>query len=69
MSKRSGFYPRVRVDGAGKGVVSQAGGSLLTDTVRASGLDRALSGSSGDHGMSAINAFALEPLFTGSSTL
>jgi hypothetical protein len=36
----TGFYPRVRVDGTGKGVVSQAGGSLLTEVVRVSGLDR-----------------------------
>lgn len=43
MSKRSGFYPRVRVDDAGRGVVSHAGGTLLTATIRASGLDRALS--------------------------
>jgi hypothetical protein len=43
VSQRSGFYPRVRVDGAGKGVVSHAGGALLTATVRASGLDVALS--------------------------
>jgi hypothetical protein len=35
-------YPRVRVDGAGKGVVSRAGGALLTATIRASGLDAAL---------------------------
>ena len=40
MSQRSGFYPRVRVDGAGRGVVSNAGGTLLTDTIRATGLDR-----------------------------
>jgi len=38
----TGFYPRVRIDGAGKGVVSHAGGTLLTATIRASGLDRAL---------------------------
>jgi hypothetical protein len=38
----TGFYPRVRVDGTGKGVVSQAGGSLLTEVVRVSGLDRFL---------------------------
>ena len=43
MGKRSGSYPRVRVDGAGKGVVSRAGGALLTATIRASGLDAALS--------------------------
>jgi hypothetical protein len=34
---------RVRVDGAGTGVVSRAGGALLTATIRASGLDSALS--------------------------
>ena len=43
MSKRSGFYPRPAVDTAGSKVVSQAGGVLLTETVRAVGLDRALS--------------------------
>ena len=42
MKHSTGFYPRVRVDGAGKGVVSQAGGSLLTEAVRVSGLDRLL---------------------------
>jgi Transposase DDE domain group 1 len=40
---RNGFYPRVRLDSGGSGVVSQAGGLLLTDSVRASGLDRGLS--------------------------
>jgi hypothetical protein len=43
--KAIGFYPRVGVDAAGSKVVSQAGGVLLAETVRASGLDRALSGS------------------------
>ena len=43
MSKRSGFYPSPAVDGAGTQVVSQAGTVLLTDTVAAVGLDRALS--------------------------
>ena len=43
MMKRSGLYPRVGVDAAGSGVVSQAGGVALVDTVRACGLDRALS--------------------------
>jgi hypothetical protein len=43
VSKTTGFYPRVRVGGTGKGVVSQAGGTLLTEAIRASGLDRALS--------------------------
>jgi hypothetical protein len=43
VGKRSGLYPRVRVDAAGKGVVSHAGGTLMTATIRASGLDDALS--------------------------
>ena len=43
MSKRSGFYPCPAVDTADATVVSQAGGTLLTETVRAVGLDRALS--------------------------
>ncbi|MBO0808785.1 MAG: IS1380 family transposase [Actinobacteria bacterium] len=42
MSKRSGFYPSLAVDTAGANVVSQAGGLLLTETIRAVGLDRAL---------------------------
>ena len=44
MRKRSAMYPRVQVDAAGSGVVSQAGGVALVETVRAAGLDRALSG-------------------------
>jgi hypothetical protein len=44
VSKRSGFYPCPVADAAGQQVVSQAGGLLLTETVRAVGLDRALSG-------------------------
>jgi hypothetical protein len=40
--KATGFYPRIGVDASGKRVVSQAGGVLLAETVRASGLDRAL---------------------------
>jgi Transposase DDE domain group 1 len=43
VSKRSGFYPVVGVDAAGSGVVSQAGGVVLAETVRAVGLDRSLS--------------------------
>ena len=43
MKKRTGLYPRVHTDAAGAGVVSSAGGTLLTDTVRASSLDAALS--------------------------
>lgn len=43
MSKRIGSYPRVRVCGGGGGTVSQAGGVLLVETIRKTGLDRALS--------------------------
>ena len=43
MSKRSGCYPCPVVGTAGSMVVSQAGGVLLTETVRAVGLDRGLS--------------------------
>jgi hypothetical protein len=43
VSKTTGYYPRIRVDGAARGVVSQAGGALLTAAIRTSGLDRALS--------------------------
>ncbi|MGY5061200.1 IS1380 family transposase [Streptomyces sp. 900105755] len=43
MKKRSGSYPRVRVEGGGRGVVSQAGSVLLVETVRKSGLNTALS--------------------------
>jgi hypothetical protein len=38
-----GSYPRVRVQGDGRQVVSQAGSVLLVETVRKTGLDRALS--------------------------
>ena len=43
MRKSTGLYPLVRTDAAGSGVVSHAGAVLLIDTVRAAGLDRALS--------------------------
>ncbi|MCF3137594.1 IS1380 family transposase [Streptomyces olivochromogenes] len=43
MKKRIGSYPRVRVEGGGRGVVSQAGAVLLVETVRKSGLDAAIS--------------------------
>ena len=39
----TGFYPRVRLDAAPVGAAGSAGGVLLTQTVRASGLDTALS--------------------------
>lgn len=41
--KRIGLYPRVQADTLGSGVVSQAGGVGLVETVRVSGLDVALS--------------------------
>jgi Transposase DDE domain group 1 len=41
--KRIGLYPRVQADTRGAGVVSQAGGVALVETIRAAGLDRALS--------------------------
>jgi hypothetical protein len=44
VKKATGFYPRVHVDAAGSGVVSQAGGVAVVETVRASGIDRTLSG-------------------------
>ncbi|MFJ5035044.1 IS1380 family transposase [Streptomyces sp. NPDC088560] len=43
MKKRIGSYPRVRTEGGGRGVVSQAGGVLLVETIRKTGLDRAIS--------------------------
>ncbi|MFG3093962.1 IS1380 family transposase [Streptomyces sp. NPDC048202] len=43
MKKRIGSYPRVRTEGGGRGVVSQAGAVLLVETVRKSGLDQAIS--------------------------
>jgi hypothetical protein len=43
VKKRIGSYPRVRVEGGGRGAVSQAGGVLLVETVRKSGLDQAIS--------------------------
>jgi hypothetical protein len=47
VSKRSGFYPCPAADAAGQQVVSQAGGLLLTETVRVVGLDRELSAALG----------------------
>jgi hypothetical protein len=43
VKKRIGSYPRVRVEGGGLGVVSQAGGVLLVETARKTGLDQRLS--------------------------
>lgn len=38
------LYPRLHIDHAQVGAVSQAGGVLLTETIRVSGIDQALSG-------------------------
>jgi hypothetical protein len=43
VSKPIGCYPRLRVSGDGNGVISQAGGVLLAETVRKTGLDAAIS--------------------------
>ncbi|MBT2401365.1 IS1380 family transposase [Streptomyces sp. ISL-100] len=43
MSNRIGSYPRVRISGGGSGMVSQAGGALLVETARRTGLADALS--------------------------
>ncbi|MFE1777229.1 IS1380 family transposase [Streptomyces sp. NPDC059008] len=43
MKKRIGAYPRVHVEGGGRAVVSQAGGVLLVETARKTGLDQAMS--------------------------
>ena len=47
MKQATGFYPRPRVDTAKVAAVGQAGGVLLTDTVRAAGLDAGLSAALG----------------------
>jgi hypothetical protein len=43
VSNRSGFYPCPTADAGGSMVVSQAGGLVLTETIRSVGLDRELS--------------------------
>ncbi|MGW6396553.1 IS1380 family transposase [Streptomyces sp. NPDC055103] len=43
MKKRIGSYPRVRIEGGGHGVLSQAGAVLLVETARKAGLDQAIS--------------------------
>ncbi|WNI16208.1 IS1380 family transposase [Actinacidiphila sp. ITFR-21] len=43
MKKRIGSYPRVRIEGGGRGMVSQAGAVLLVETIRKTGLDTAIS--------------------------
>lgn len=42
MGKRSGSYPRVRISGDGQGVVTHAGGVLLVETARRTGLEAGL---------------------------
>lgn len=42
MSHSTGFYPDIQVDDRGAGIVSQAGTTLLIETLRAVGLDQAL---------------------------
>jgi hypothetical protein len=43
VSKRSGLYPRVQVDTTACAAVAQAGGVLLVETIRTSGIDAGLS--------------------------
>ena len=43
MKHTTGLYPRLQVDTNGSGAVGQAGGVLLVETIRTSGLDRSLS--------------------------
>lgn len=43
MKKRSELYPCVRVEGDGRGVVSQSGAVLLVETARKARLDAAVS--------------------------
>ena len=43
MKKTTGFYPRPSVDTRGRAAIGQAGGVLLTSTVKAAGLDAGLS--------------------------
>jgi hypothetical protein len=43
VKQTTGFYPRLRVDTAGRGATGQAGGVLLTRTIASTGLDRELS--------------------------
>jgi hypothetical protein len=43
VKKRIGSYPRVRIEGGSRAVVSQAGAVLLVETARKAGLDQAIS--------------------------
>lgn len=47
MKQNIGFYPRVQVDRGSSPAVGQAGAVLLTDTIRASGLDAGLASALG----------------------
>ena len=42
MKQITGLYPRLRVDSSGSAGVGQAGGVVLVETIRTSGLDRSL---------------------------
>ena len=43
MKHTTGLYPRLHVDTNGSGAVGQAGGVLLVETIRTSGIDSAMS--------------------------
>lgn len=43
VKKRAGSYPRIRIEGGGRAVVSQVGDVLLVEAVRRAGLDTAIS--------------------------
>ena len=43
MMKTIGLYPRLQVDTTGGAAAGQAGGVVLVETVRTSGIDRLLS--------------------------
>lgn len=43
MQHSTGFYPSVHVDDHGRGVVSQAGATVLLETIKTIGLEQALS--------------------------
>lgn len=43
VKKLIGSYPRVRVEGGGRSVASQAGAALLVETARKAGLGQAIS--------------------------
>jgi hypothetical protein len=49
VKKRIGSYPHVRVEGGGRGAVTQAGSVLLVETIRKTGLDQAISAALARH--------------------